>query len=115
MKNQFKKYIEFQETIEKYGNLYFPENFNWVKDFILPQTDLGLPSIERKSTIMMVVDKVNPIYIQRKDGSKLFFTYDEFKRISGEPVIGKTLIWKMQRLPKDSSIYPSKITMCKVI
>jgi hypothetical protein len=115
MKNQFKKYIEFQEMIEKQGNLYVPENFDWVKDFILPQTDLELPSIERKSTIMTVMDKVNPIYIQLKDGSKLFFTYDEFKRISGVPVIGKTLIWKMQRLPQDISIYPSKITMCKVI
>ena len=76
---------------------------------------LNLPLIEKSGKIELLRDKVNPIYMQISDGSKLFFTFDEFKRISGTPSDGKTIIWKAQRNPKDTPQHTSKITFCKII
>lgn len=112
---KFKEYVNFNLELEKNKTIYVPENFNWVKSFSLPDIDLEMPQTEKKSSIQMIMDKKNPIYIQLSDGSKLFFTFDEFKRILGKPVVGKTMIWRTQRLRNDSSDHPSKITMCKVL
>lgn len=109
---KFKKYLNFVESIKK--GIYFPENFNWAKDFVLPDLNLNLPTIEKSGKIQIIMDKINPIYIGLSDGSKLFFTVDEFNRIIGKPVVGRTMIWKTQRLPSDNGQYPSKITMCKI-
>jgi hypothetical protein len=111
----FIKYLNFKKTIENNKNIYFPENFDWTIDFKLPDIGLDLPEIEKSSIIQMIMDKINPIYIGLSDGSKLFFTVDEFKKIIGTPAVGKTLMWKLQRLPNDVSNNPSKITMCKVM
>ena len=111
----FKNYLNFIKLIENNKIIYLPENFDWVKSFIPPSINLDLPSVEKSGKIQIIMDKINPIYIGLSDGSKLFFTIDEFSRITGKPMIGKTMIWKMQRLPNDSNCYPSKITMCKVI
>jgi hypothetical protein len=97
----FKTYLE-KEVVE-----------SW-QDF-LPDIDIGLPTVEKKGKIDVLLDKKNPIYIQLSDGTKLFFTYDEYKRINGSPEVGKTMIVKMQRLPGDNSVQPSQIVDCKVI
>jgi hypothetical protein len=102
----FKKYLNIVENL--------PENFDWVKDFTLPDLNLDLPCVEKRGKIQIIMDKTNPIYIGLSDGSKLFFTIDEFKRISGKPVIGKILTWKTQRLFGDKSEYQSKIISCKI-
>lgn len=112
---KFKKYIKFLEKLNKNQSIYMPENFDWVKDFVLPDMNLDLPSIEKKGTIKIIMDKSNPIYIGLSDGSKLFFSIDEFNRILGKPLVGKTLVWQIQRSPTDFSSLPSKITFCKVV
>jgi hypothetical protein len=110
----FKEYIKVIENFKK-SSFCLEENFNWAKDIVLPDVDLGLPTIEKKSVISILNDKTNPIYMELKDKSKLFFTYEEFKRIQGKPEVGKTIYLKMQRHGGDNSKYPSRITMCKVV
>jgi len=111
----FKKYLNFVQILENNKIIYLPENFSWIKDFSLPNLSLDIPEIEKSAKIRMIMNKINPIYIGLSDGSKLFFTIDEFNRISGTPVVGKTLVWRMQRLSGDNSQRASKITMCKVL
>lgn len=117
MNNNFKNYIDLSEQIAKFGAILFPENFAWAKSIgsSLPNLQLDLPTIEKKAKIEIVMDKKNPISIQLSDGSKLFFTYDEYKRIEGVPERGKTLIVTMQRHPLDKSNLPSKIIKCRVV
>jgi len=111
---QFNKFLEISENISEIGSICIEENFLWAKQIKLPHIELGLPSIEKTSKISILNDRINPIYVQLKDGSKLFFTYDEFKRIQGTPLIGKTMHLTMQRLGGDTSDYPSKITSCRI-
>ena len=115
MTNNFKKYIDIIECVEKYKAILIPEH--WIGDIAktLPALTLDLPTIEKKAKIETILDKKNPIYIQLSDGSKLFFSFDEFKKIQGQPKRGKTMILTMQRLPHDKSDIPSKITKCCVI
>jgi hypothetical protein len=112
---QFSNFLDLTQNLEKNKSLCIEENFLWAKNINLPNIDLGLPSIEKTSKILMLNDRITPIYIQLEDGSKLFFTYDEFKRIHGNPMIGKKMHLVMQRLGNDTSKYPSKITSCRVI
>jgi hypothetical protein len=117
MKNNFKDYIELVEYVETHGAILVPENFAWAKAIgtKLPDIDLGLPKVEKRAKIDILMDKKNPIYMQLSDGSKLFFTFDEFKRIDGKPERGKTMVVTMQRLGHDSSDLPSQIVKCQVI
>jgi hypothetical protein len=114
MINNFKKFVNLKDTVSEFGALHVEHNFSWVKSFNLPKMNLDLPTIEKKSKIHTIIIKKNPIYIQLDDGSKLFFTHDEFKRIHGEPLVGKTMTVKMIRLPGDKTDYPSKIQRCEV-
>ena len=115
MNNNFKRYIELVEYVEKYKAILIPEN--WIKDIAgsLPVLSLDLPTVQKKAKIETILDKNNPIYIQLDDGSKLFFTLAEFKRIEGKPARGKTMVVTMQRLSHDKSGTPSQITKCQVI
>jgi hypothetical protein len=99
------------------NNSYCLENFNWAKKIgqAMPSLFLDLPTIQKQSRIEAIYDKKNPIMLQLSDGTKLFFSYDEYKRIEGNPQVGKSLIATMQRLPGDKTDYMSKITNCKVI
>ena len=76
---KFKNYIYLSGILET--AIHIPESFDWVKDFTLPSLDINLPHVEKQGKIQIVMDKINPIYIQISDGSKMFFTFDEFKRI----------------------------------
>jgi len=72
--------------------------------------DVILPSVTRTSTIRFIDKNKNPILVYLTDGTKLFFSWDEFKRIKGlEPKIGKKLTVVFQRNEKDNSESPSKI------
>ena len=117
MKTNFKNYLAILQTLKTNQAIIIPENFDWVKSFasILPKISLDLPQIQKKSKINLIMDKKNPIYIQLDDGSKLFFTHDEFKRIEGKPEPNKTLLVTMQRLGNDTSDLPSKIVRCQII
>lgn len=111
---QFIEFLNLAEAAVKFKAVCLEGNFDWVKQISLPSINLGLPSVEKKSKIVLLSDKTNPIYIQLADGSKLFFTYDEFRRIQGKPEVGRELKVLLQRLGTDKSVSPSKITMCKV-
>jgi len=76
--------------------------------------DLGLPTITKSGTIDLMIKNKNPIFVQLSDGSKLFFTHDEFKRIDGEPERGRKMTIVFQRLSNDTSKQPSQIIKCKV-
>lgn len=117
MNANFDKFIVFRDYIETQGSVYIPESFDWAKDIakILPQLSLDLPVVKKQAKIDLVLDKKNPIYVQLQDGSKLFFTHNEFRRIKGKPERGKTMIFTMQRLSNDSSESPSQISHCEVI
>lgn len=117
MINNFRNFIEFSDCVAANGAIFVPESCcGWAKQYhqSMPQIDLNLPTIEKKARIEILHNKNNPIFIQLSDGSKLFFSYDEFKRIQGEPQQGKMLHVVMQRLPNDVSPIPSKIVHCKV-
>lgn len=117
MNNNFKNYIELIECIEKHGMFFVPESFDWAKPIAssMPSLALDLPTVKKTARIEMVMDKKNPIYIQLSDGSRLYFSYDQFKRIEGKPERGKNLVVTMQRRQDDNSEIPSKIINCKVI
>ena len=75
----------------------------------LPSTDLTLSSIEKTGRITTLMDKRNPIYVRLSDGTEANFTWDEYKRIEGEPALGKTMTLIFQRHPEDSSRMYSKV------
>lgn len=115
MRVSFKNFLEIADYVREKGSLYIPES--WTREIgkLLPKLDLGLPSVERRAKIDLVLDKQNPIYIQLADGSKLFFTYDEFRRIEGKPERGKVMVVTMQRRADDLSELPSQIVGCRVL
>lgn len=116
MFNNFQEYAIIHDFLDKYGSFSVAENsYDWVKNYVLPNYDLGLPTVEKKGKIILLIQKRNPIYVQLDDGTKLFFTYDEFKRINGEPVVGKTMAVKLLRLSHDNTDSPSKIHSCRII
>lgn len=79
-------------------------------DLVVNMPNLGLPTIKRSSKIIMIEKNKNPISIFLSDGTKMFLTFDEFKRISGQtPEIGKNLTVIFQRHEKDKSENNSKI------
>lgn len=111
---QFNEFIKITDCLEENGP-FCAESFSWAKQIVLPDIDLSLPSLKKTSRIAILSDRTNPIYVQLEDGSKLFFSYDQFRRIQGSPAVGKTMILTMQRLVGDNSNTPSKIDSCKVI
>ena len=81
MNTNFDKFIVFRDYLENQGSAYIPESFDWAKDIakILPQMNVDLPIVRKSAKIDVVLSKKNPIYVQLQDGSKLFFTHDEFR------------------------------------
>ena len=98
-------------------NIYLPESYDWAKSIaaLLPNINITLPEITKKAKIYDIQYNKNPILIQLDDGSKLFMTIEQFRRIEGKPAIGKTMVVSMQRLSNDATDSPSKITNCKII
>lgn len=116
MDTNFKKFVEINALVRQHGAIIFPEHFAWAREIgrQLPAIDLDLPTIQKQAKIEYIMDKKNPIYVQLDDGSKLFFTLDEFKRIHGKPQRGKTMVVQMLRLGHDKSDTPSQIKSCHV-
>jgi hypothetical protein len=116
MNDNFHYFLKVSELVDQHGSVYLPEAFDWAKQIgqSLPKLALDLPVVEKRAKIEMVMDKRNPIYVQLADGSKLFFTHDEFRRIPGTPVRGKTMVVTMQRHNTDTSEAPSQIISCRV-
>lgn len=81
----------------------------------LPSTDLTIPQVEKTGRIKILEFKKNPIYLELSDGTKAYFNYDEFRRIQGEPAIGKVMTIIFQRHPNDSGQQYSKIEKAIVL
>jgi len=81
----------------------------------LPSTDLTVPSMERTGRIQILLSKKNPIFLQLSDGTQAFFTYDEYRKIQGEPSLGKTMTIIFQRHPDNNSTNLSKIEKAMVL
>lgn len=75
----------------------------------VPTTDLTIPSVTKEGRITTLQLKKNPIYIRLSDGTEASFTYDEYKRIEGEPALGKVMTLIFQRHPSDSTQMYSKV------
>jgi hypothetical protein len=80
----------------------------------IPDTDFQIPQISRQGRIMTLHRHRTPIYIQLSDGTEANFTWDEFKRIKGEPKVGKVMTITFQRHPGDQSGIRSKIDSAEV-
>ena len=78
-----------------------------IKDIVIPQT-------EKTSRIVALNRHTNPIYVRLADGTEASFTYDEYRRIKGEPMLGKVMTIVFQRRPEDLSQEYSKIDQCIV-
>jgi len=76
----------------------------------LSSLDAILPSVTKKGQIRLIERNKNPIFILLSDGTQLYLSWDEFKRIRGqEPTVGKNLTVVFQRNMNDRSKSPSKI------
>jgi len=104
--DNFSHFLKITEAVKKHGIVC-----EGIFD-LLP--DIGLPTMTKTARIDHVMDKKNPIFIGLSDGTKLYMTYDEFRRIEGKPERGKNMLVVMQRHGKDATDYPSVITKCVV-
>ncbi len=75
----------------------------------LPGLDLALPSVVKHGQITHLIKNKNPIYIRLSDGTQLFQTWDEFKRIKGFPEVGRTMTITFQRNQNDFSNSASQV------
>jgi hypothetical protein len=71
--------------------------------------DLNIPSVQKEGRITTLILKKNPIYVRLSDGTEAHFSYDEWKRIEGQPAVGKVMTITFQRHPEDQSQERSKI------
>ncbi len=85
--------------------------------------DLGLPQVSVTSPIKWISGpgqqqpgqtemdgvKKNVIHMILNNGLNLFMSYDEFKRIAGEPRVGKMASVVLQRRNDDTSRLPSQV------
>ena len=86
-----------------------PESGSMGHPLYLPSTDLSIPQVTKSGRITMLALKKNPIFIKLSDGTEANFTYDEYKKIQGQPQVGKVMTITFQRHPEDSSRMHSKI------
>ena len=107
-------------TLMEYGSLVLPDKMpEWPSDALdripapdFPHSDvmgMALPAVHKSSRIDILIKEKNPIYVQLADGSKMFFSLDEYKRIKGTPEVGKTMTVVFQRHGHDKSNMPSLI------
>jgi len=121
---KFKEFINLieQNTVGKHNDFaaatYLPSDFTGSEAAphfdgrppFLSSLDVILPSVKKTAEIRILERNKNPIFIMLSDGTKLYLTWNEFKRISGpKPEVGRKLTVIFQRNPDDKSDTPSKI------
>jgi hypothetical protein len=75
-------------------------------DFALPSV---VPTIKKSGKIKFIQDKENPIIIMLDNGTRLYLTVDEYRRIKGKPEIGKDMTVVFQRHQNDRTNNPSQV------
>jgi hypothetical protein len=99
----FKNYLNIieQNTVGFHNDFatasFLPTSFTGSETFptqtlgtSLPSIDAIIPNTVRRSEVMYIQKNKNPIFVLLKDGTKLYFTWDEYIRI-GKPDIGNIL------------------------
>ena len=101
---------------QKRVGAYMSSNVNGTAELPNPTLSLGLqtnditiPQQECKGRIVTLLAKRNPILVRLSDGTEANFTFDQWKRIQGEPALGKTMTIIFQRHPNDATKTHSKI------
>lgn len=85
-------------------------------DFVAGNDGIGIPEITKQGKVKVFIFKKNPITIELEDGTKLFLTYDQYKRMQGDlPIIPKhtVLTVTFQRTPSDVTLNTSQISKCR--
>lgn len=73
-------------------------------------TDITVPTVNKTSQIRFIEFKKTPILIQLADGTRMYFTLDEFNRIpGGKPQVGKMMTVVFQRNPASQNETSSQI------
>ncbi len=80
----------------------------------VPKLELDLPAVTKTGKISLIIKDKNPILMQMSDGTQMYFTLDQYKRIKGNPEVGRTITVVFQRDPTDRSNLPSRINSCQV-
>ena len=89
-------------------------------DFVLGVNPLNIPRTTRKGIVTKFVDKKNPMMVELDDGTKMYLSFDQYKRIKGDlPIVpgNSHLTVVFQRIPHDKSLEVSQIEkiICKFI
>lgn len=81
----------------------------------MPGHVLEIPTVSKTSRVAMVERNKNPIFVMLQDGTKMYFTWNEFQRIRGkEPSPGRLMTVKFQRRPNDTRQESSQIQSAEV-
>ena len=81
-----------------------------VVDLVIPN---DIPTVKKTSVIRVVERNKNPIHISLDDGTRLYLSWEEFKRVGGcQPEPGKKMTITFQRRANDASIVPSQVQSC---
>ncbi len=79
-------------------------------DLVIPN---DIPTVKKTSVIRVVERNKNPIHISLDDGTRLYLTWDEFRRVGGcQPEPGKKMTITFQRRGADTSVNPSQVQSC---
>ena len=87
-------------------------------DIVLPPEGTVTPELKKIGFIKEFIYNKDPITVILDDGTTLYFTYDEYKRIQGDlPLVPKLtrLEVSFQTLPQSLYSTPSKINFCKAV
>lgn len=101
----------------KFGNIvggFVSNQSSFLPSVNLAKDTLEIPQVEKTGRVTVLLKNRNPIYIRLSDGTEASFTYDEYKRIEGEPSLGKTMTIIFQRHPNDLTQSYSKVDKCIV-
>jgi len=76
-----------------------------------PSADLEIPHVSRKSKIRSVEERRNPIVVRLMDGTAIYLTLDEFRRVDSRTKLqpGREITVTFQRREGDDGPDPSKI------
>jgi hypothetical protein len=118
----FKRFLMIMEYLDAGSAVALPSSWTGSEQpdnmmsqpVFLPSMDLGLPATTKVGKIALMIKDKNPIMMQLDDGTQLFFSYDQFRRITGSPALGRTMTVVFQRDYTDRSKAPSQIASCSV-
>lgn len=116
----FRDFLSLSESAVIHGGAVVPSTFSvddlasTVAGVRMPSLDMTLPAVTKTSKIEILIKNKTPIYVQLGDGTKLAFSYDEFRRIKGEPMVGKMMSVTFQRRPDMTDLAPSMVSSCSV-